>query len=221
MEASDAASLSVVARYMTPGATWEPEHEMRLDEEGAVRFMSFARIQQTTGENWNGARVSVSTQSPGKALNIHKLDALLVGNILKRPLAQTTVQVDTFAAANANFVGNNQWMNPANGIVVGQRGLDDYAKNAKAQVRRQAESIATFERLQERGTTAIFEVAGQKAIRSDGTPVRSMIGNQLLRSTPLLVAVPEVSLNTTRTVSLTNKGQQPILPGKVSLYHRW
>ncbi len=54
------ATLSLT--YMTPGATWEPGHELRANSDaGKVHLASFAVVIQTTGEDWTGVNLALST----------------------------------------------------------------------------------------------------------------------------------------------------------------
>jgi uncharacterized protein (TIGR02231 family) len=50
--------------YVVGGAGWSPAYEARLGDGGAIELHSFATITQTTGEDWQGARITLSTAVP-------------------------------------------------------------------------------------------------------------------------------------------------------------
>ncbi|MFP6893298.1 MAG: DUF4139 domain-containing protein, partial [Opitutales bacterium] len=66
--------------------------------------------------------------------------------------------------------------------------------------------------------TAHFRALADKAVPSDGQPIRLPIGDLSLNRTERIVAAPEASLNAARVFELNNKKGQALLPGKVTLY---
>lgn len=64
VQGTAAGNANLTLTYATPGATWEPMHEVRAlssDPEN-VELNSFAVVTQTTGEDWTHAELSFSTQ---------------------------------------------------------------------------------------------------------------------------------------------------------------
>jgi len=208
---------TVALTYMLPGATWESAHELRTDGSApaSVALTSYAIIRQTTGEDWNGARIIFSTQAAGESIQIPEVDALLLGG---NALAQARVQskLSSFKKATQVFEGQNtvwyQFNNP-------DADLNDFVVNWKEQKAAQSRNVTVFRQLRDRGTTAHFAGEGKPMVRSDGDPVRVPIGQTELAATHKIVAAPEVSLNAARIVGLKNTGKQPLLPGKTALYH--
>ncbi len=203
--------------YMLPGTTWEPVHELRTSADGAaVTVASYAVVTQTTGEDWEKAALTFSTQRPNATIRIPELEALLVGS--SRTLARAiNPQGDTFQAALANFEGNNGLWNSVQNV--GRLDVQlSWAGNVHAQKERQAKVAETFQRVEQRGTTAQFPVVGSQMVRTDGRPARVPIGTARFAATPRVVAAPELSLNAIQTADLVNTSGQPLLPGKVLLY---
>jgi uncharacterized protein (TIGR02231 family) len=197
--------------YMLPGATWEPVHELRRD--GAadkVTLASFGIVTQTTGEDWDGVTLWLSTQHSTDTIRIPELEKLLVGS---GPAGGAD---DTFSIASRKFSGQIKIWN-VNQNPIGIR--PEFEKNVDFQQAAQGRNIAKFKRIQERrGTTVHFAAAGLQTVRTDGRPVRVPIGSEQLAAQPKIVAAPAVSLNAARTVELLNSGKQPFLPGDVLLY---
>ena len=194
--------------YLLPGATWEPQHELRAASDGGpVQMASYASVTQTTGEDWESAKLTFSTQRPNETMRLPEVEALMLGGgTLARAL---NPGVDSFSIAQQNYGSQNA-------IIAKNRA--DYASNFAVQQEVQARIEAVFADLQERGTTAHFNAVGSPTIRADGKTVRVPIGAASLSAAHRILAAPEVSLNAAHTLDLVNTGDQALLPGKVALY---
>jgi len=195
--------------YLTPGATWEPVSELRVQGQKKVALTQYASVVQTTGEDWEGATLAFSTQRPTDLLNVPEAKGLLLGaggNGLGEVLTRMGESFDraqsAYSSVNARLgVKNERWQAQfANQMAI------------------QARVTESFTRLQQRGTTAHFEARTPRAVRADGKSVRVPIASADFDVVAKLVAVPEVSLNVVRTAEITNQGAQPILPGKAALF---
>ncbi len=208
------ATLAVT--YMIPGATWEPAHELRTGGAAdAVALTSFAHVQQTTGEDWRDAEISLATQRSDETLRIPEIEALRLGGgrSLSRWVASSR---ESFGAATESYARDNAVLfaikNP------GAAGQQAYLENQQAQVFNANRVTEIFRTLEQRGTTAHFAALGRQTVRSDGSRARVPIGNVQLPADHRILAAPELSLNAVRILDLANSGEQPLLPGKVSLY---
>jgi len=209
------AALSVT--YQLPGATWQPAHELRADgpNPSAVSLASFAVVAQTTGEDWEGAALSFSTQSPGETVRVPELEALRLG--LPPGVARRAPSASSFSKAQQIFDAQNSvWF--ADNNPRGDMGRFRFNEDNRRQLEREAS--AAFERLRRRGTMAHFAGEGRPTVRSDGNLVRVPIGRAELAAKPGIVAVPELSLNALRVVELVQSGAQPLLPGRIALFER-
>ena len=57
-------SARVQLDYLVGGARWTPAYEARLGDGNAIELVTFGTITQSTGEDWKGARVTLSTAVP-------------------------------------------------------------------------------------------------------------------------------------------------------------
>ena len=217
VKGAQATPAGLALNYMTPGTTWEPVHELRAAADGgSAALASYAIVSQTTGEDWDGAKVTFSTQRPNATARIPELEAMLVGGgpSLARVLAP---EGDTFQMAQANFDAQNPlWNSYSNVRQVDV--LQSWGANVTAQKQRQVMAVETFKKIEQRGTTAQFPALAMQTVRSDGRTVRVPIGSARFETKPRIVAVPELSLNAVQTAELVNTGGQPLLSGKVLLY---
>lgn len=196
-------------RYLTPGAAWEPVADLRTIKAKTATLVQYASVVQTTGEDWSGAELSFSTQRPAEQLRVPAAQALLLGN--EGPgLSEVLGRMgESFNRAASAYQAVNR--------IVAQKNAD-WSANIARQTALQARARQAFQSLSTRGTTAHFTAISPRTVRADGNPVRVPIAVAKFDVTANLVAVPEVSLNAVRTAVLVNSTDQPILPGKVSLF---
>lgn len=200
---------TIQVTYLTPGATWEPVGELRAEGDKSMSLVQYASIVQTTGEDWEGAALSFSTQRPTDTLAVPEAQALLVGQDgpgLDQVISRAG---QSFQKAQSSYSTQNQVFADVD---------DEYRQNLERQRTMEQRVLQKFEELRERGTTAHFVATGSRIVRTDGRPTRVPLGTRQFAVTLKQVAVPEVSLNVVRTAELVNDTEQPILPGRVALF---
>src|SRR5690606_27973347 len=115
VEAEGAGEARLTLSYATPGATWEPAHELRAtsDRPEEVDLSSFAVVTQTTGEDWNHAEMSFSTQSSSDAERIPELEMLALGPT-EHTTRTVTRRTTSFSSAQQKFEEQNRHWNRMN-----------------------------------------------------------------------------------------------------------
>ena len=224
VQGSAAANASLTLTYATPGATWEPMHEVRASnaDPDSVEFTSFAVVTQTTGEDWSQAELSFSTQSSSDSERIPELEMLALGKT-QEVSRSVTRQITSFSSAQKKFEEqNHQWnrMNQASSQRVSEveQFEQSYSTNLALLERVQSKTVAIFQSLQTRGTTAHFVAKDPVIVRSDGRSIRVRIGSSHIKAQRRIIAAPEESLNAAVTLEMTNETSQPLLPGSVARY---
>ncbi len=206
--------------YLLPGATWEAAHELRASGKDAksVEITSFAVVTQASGEDWNNAELTFSTQSSTATVRIPELEALTLGNS-----AATTQSIErrsaSFRRAEAAFQGQNRLWNKRVRRSVGSKSFEkSYKTNFEYLQVIQSKTVQLFQSLQQRGTTSQFKAMSTTKVRADGRSVRVPLGRAVLKAKKAIVAAPEQSLNAADTLEMVNTSGQSLLPGKVALY---
>ncbi len=223
LQASRAAASEVELTYMMPGATWEPMHEIRVStsDAKAVEVASFAVVTQTSGEDWDGAELSFSTQSTTESVRIPELEALTLGDTQAATRVMTS-RMSSFSRAQQAFAGQNELWNKVQQKAFGSAAAANfeqvYQSNMEYLQVAQSKTVQIFETLKNRGTTEQFKALAAQRVSGDGHPTRLRIGTCTLKSEQKIVAVPEQSLNAVRTLEMENTSGQSLLPGKVALY---
>lgn len=224
VQGSAAGNADLTLTYATPGATWEPMHEVRAGaaDPESVELTSFAVVTQTTGEDWSHAELSFSTQSSSDSERIPELEMLALG---KSPEVSRSVtrQVTSFTAAQQKFEEQNLHWNRMN-QAASQRVSEveqferSYSTNLALLERVQSKTVEIFAGLQTRGTTAHFVAKDPVIVRSDGRSIRVRTGSSRVKAQRRIIAAPEESLNAAVTLDMTNKTSQALLPGGVARY---
>lgn len=220
VQGSAQAEAQLQINYMLPGATWEAAHELRTTEgdAAAAELTSFAVVTQASGEDWENAELSFSTQSSTAAVRIPELEALTLGET--RSATQTIErQSASFKRAEAAYKGQNLlWSKRAQTHTTSREFEQSYQTNFEYLQIVQSKTVQIFQSLQQRGTTAQFKAMGAATVRADGRSVRVPIGRANLQAKRAIVAAPEQSLNAAQTLEMSNESGQSILPGNVALY---
>ncbi|MBK8255798.1 MAG: DUF4139 domain-containing protein [Polyangiaceae bacterium] len=222
--ANSASNATLSLTYATPGATWEPTHELRTaaTDPDNVELTSFGVVTQTTGEDWNNAELTFSTQSASDSEKIPELEMLALGKTVETSRTVTR-QVTSFSSAQKKYEEQNRSWNRINQVRSQamsemERFEQSYTSNLASFERTQSKTVEIFQSLSARGTTAHFAAKEPAIVRSDGRPIRLRIGGTKLKAEKKIVAVPEESLNAAVTLQMVNKSQQPLLPGSVARY---
>jgi len=224
VQGSAAGSATLTLTYATPGATWEPMHELRAGaaDLDSIELTSFATVTQTTGEDWSNAELSFSTQSSSDSERIPELEMLALGKT--QEVSRTvTRRITSFSSAQKKFEEQNKHWNlmnqaPSRGVSEIERFEQSYSSNLAILEQVQSKTVEIFQGLQTRGTTAHFVARDPAIVRSDGRPIRLRTGSSRIKAKRNIIAAPEESLNAAVTLEMTNKTSQPLLPGSVARY---
>jgi uncharacterized protein (TIGR02231 family) len=85
----------VELQYVVGGAGWTPSYEARADEAaGQVELSTFATVSQSTGEDWSGVRLALSTARPRDNATPPELVPLTLKAWERRPERKVLVRRD-------------------------------------------------------------------------------------------------------------------------------
>ena len=222
LQSSRSISSDIELTYMIPGATWEPMHDLRVNTSDVktAEVTSFAVVTQTSGEDWQNAQLSFSTQSSTQSVRIPELEALTLGETHTATRTLTS-KMSSFNRAQKAFQQQSKLWNKVHQRNSARKRLNFdqvYQSNIEYLQVVQNKTVRIFERLRKRGTTAHFKASAAPSVRGDGHPVRMRIGRSSLETKQKIVAVPEQSLNAAHTLAMINSTGKSLLPGKVALY---
>lgn len=83
--------IDLEIEYRVPGARWAPQYQVRLDADGAgAEIVLRAAIAQSTGEDWRGVQLELSTAQALRPTTRPTLNALRIGEVQPSPPAPPT-----------------------------------------------------------------------------------------------------------------------------------
>jgi uncharacterized protein (TIGR02231 family) len=182
------AVAEVALSYLVAGASWSPAYEAHA-EEGAVDLSIFATVRQTTGENWSGAQLSLSTAEALQDSTPPQLAPLLITaherGARPRELAQRTQAVAH---------------------------VDARAASAPAAERKTGLRAST------QGASVQLSVQGPADVSGDGAPARLFVGAYRLAARYSLRTAPKAAPVIFRAAELVNDTPFALLPGPLDAF---
>lgn len=76
VEVTKAGAEKLSLSYVVPGVTWSPSYDLRIDSQKDEATLTYqALVTQTTGEDWNGVQLFLSTAEPALQSRPRRLEA--------------------------------------------------------------------------------------------------------------------------------------------------
>lgn len=188
--------------YQVYGASWSPEYGVKIATSGSqsdkFEFNIYGLVSQRTGEDWNGAKMVLSTALPQVGLSRPELPDWFVD--VERPVALLGKRALPASAAPQ--------LDKSGGAFEEANML---AADASAPISEQTASIS-------RHGAVTFEVPSAATVRSDGATHKMKLASWTLSGSSRLIAVPSQSQHAFRELKLVNSLELPLLPGNVNVF---
>ncbi|MEM9724232.1 MAG: DUF4139 domain-containing protein [Pseudomonadota bacterium] len=213
-EAVDEGVLQI--EYLTRQAQWAPLYDLKLQSApsetpgltAALTIDSRASVTQTTGEDWDGVRLSLSTARPTGRVAAPETRGR---QVLLRPIRKATVGRERFRDLAESALETEPAPPPPAPVMAPRAGAGLLAR-AEDAVADEAAALASVT-----GTTVVFEIAEPARIPGDGERRQVLIGTSTEETQLIARATP--ALETTAYLhALHTPGAAPLLPGRASLY---
>ncbi len=191
------------------GASWQPLYDLRLltgEGDPQVELTYLGQVKQSTGEDWNGIDLTLSTARPSVSAQIPELSTWYVDVVrpLPAPQAMSTVRRDRGAMP-----------------VLEDAGADDFAVGAEMMKALAAPEPAEVVQasVDTGGAAVTFHIPRKADIPADNTPHKTTV--LLLKFTPRLdfLAVPKLSDEVYRRATIQNESEVTLLPGSLTLFY--
>lgn len=175
--------------YMVGGASWESGHEARANE-GArvVEVSTYATVRQSTGEDWNNARVILSTAIPSE-------------NATPPELTPLRVWAEERKEEKKVLVSRSEQVQHAEAGAADEAAAGEGALTARNQ-----------------GLSVQLEVPERSDVPGDATPVRLLVGKHRMKARFAHRTVPKLMPWVFRVADLTNSAPYPLLAGQVDVF---
>ncbi len=203
-EVVGAGEFELEVSYIVNGASWTPLYDLRFHSTSDVVNLSYlAEITQSTGEDWVGVALNLSTAKPGLGTLPPKLDPWYIGTprpsvefMTRRRLPSATT-IDLQAAPADEAFGQEQ---------------DEVAKSSI-----KAETVVA--EVSKAGSVVTFKLNSGGNIPSDGAPHKTTIFQDDYPSNFDYVAVPRlVSFAYLQANVKNSPNGATLLPGKANIF---
>lgn len=201
IEVTAAGDLGVELTYLITGAAWTPMYDLRLIEDG-VEVTYLGEVSQSTGEDWTGVNLSLSTAMPALAPVLPELPPWYI-----TPYAPTPPPMPAPYAAPGAYGPP-----PPGATVMVPRAI---AAEAAAPVFEAEVATAT---VSESGAALTFRVGGSVDVPGDGGPRKLTIGSFKLPHGLDYITAPRRAAAAYRRVRATNISPYTLLPGRAQLF---
>lgn len=191
LEAEAAARLRVRLRYQAPDVSWRPVYDARLDtKSNELNLVQYGAVRQNTGEDWDDARLLLSTAQPHRGAALPDLKPLWVD--LHDTIRREPDVVSETAARAAPQVFHSL----------------DMAE----------EAAFTAAEIRTAGFVAEYVIPGRVSVKADGTESKLLCGAFATVNRLQVVIKPQLSSEAFVVSKAALQGETPLLPGPASLF---
>ncbi len=221
--AEDKKKATIELSYLVNGANWNPQYNLRANPKQSNVLIEYnAVINQTSGENWGGVALSLSTAEPTMVSAPPVLEPMLVG--LSRP-AQTQqaeqqrfVQIENLRKQLKSRRDNIKMGFAANAelntLALGNQAFVLQASGQ--QVQQFQEQLADITRNE--GVSVTYNLPGKLSLPSRSDQQLVTIASVLAKADFTLIATPLLTDYVYLQAELLNNSDTILLPGQASMF---
>jgi uncharacterized protein (TIGR02231 family) len=218
VESSGAGSAQIEVNYIMRGATWNSQYDAHaLTNERKIEFTYYGVVQQTTGENWDDVKLSLSTARPAGGARIPELSPWYINvfdpNVPMPASASVAEGVGRGDRSYHQKLAKSQMQSSVNASV---EAFQD-SKDEEARKNKERAEMAVAQ-VNDTGPAAVFVVPGKVTIPSDGQPHRSTVDVQTFAGEWQYEATPKLVPAAFLKARVINSSPAPLLPGNINAF---
>ena len=230
--------VQIKLSYLVKGANWLPQYNLRANPDKSSVLIEYnAVVNQTSGEDWNGVALSLSTAEPAMVAGVPALEPMTVvlasmgpGN---RPQAQSAgVPFGTVGGGDAGYVDQFRYFSD---LAKDRREQGKKGASAQKELNRLAStsqnldlvvSREALERMKERiseiarieGVSVTYNLPGELTLPSRTDQQLVTVAAITAEADFTLVATPLLTDYVYLQAELLNKSDVVLLPGPASMF---
>jgi len=207
VEAQRAGSLTVRLAYLAPGASWRPAYRASLDAAtGQISLDSEAVVRQSTGEDWSGVEMKLSTAAPARGVSPPELASLLL-----RPMDQSVLSAAGGDLKGLPVLGRNY-----QDLLKLKGGVTDSAAEPAAEADEQAARLEAD--VVHSSYNVVFTVPGRSDVPADGRDHRAGLRQETLSGQVEYRTVPGLNAAAYLVAKAPAPKDYPLLSGPVRVF---
>ncbi|HEX9934365.1 MAG TPA: mucoidy inhibitor MuiA family protein [bacterium] len=196
-----AGSLSMVASYIVPDASWYPVYDARVSSsEANMVWTCYGMVRQNTGEDWKDVRLSLSTAQPMRYQTVPELSPWYLD--VSRPKKERIYKIGETAAA------------PMGDQDLGVQAA--VSQHEESETKRSVEY--SFADVNTNLLSTVFTVPTKSNIPSGNEPHKITVSMQSLAAAFEYVALPKLAVGVFLRSRSVNKTDAPFLRGEVNVF---
>ncbi len=201
---SQAGPANIDFNYFTANAGWTPSYDLRIKSlDNSFKIVYKGLVFQTTGLNWNGVKLNLSTNNPNQGNNIPELTPTFL-QLFNPIVAYNNVQLKSVNAMAAPVMDQEDVM------------LSGYA--AKKMVRDvKKETVADYVTLKESQLNTNFEINLPYDIPCDGIGYSVNIKEENINVTYQHTAIPKLDNDAFLVARLSSWDSLNLMPGEANV----
>ena len=201
LEVPQAGPAAIRLSYLVSGPSWVPTYDVRVDTETRnMEMQYYALVRQSTGEDWNGVALKLSTANPGLGGKHPDLQPwrIALGSLPYESSMLSDVSMRYHVADNAYDVGTDL--------------LASAGEVPAAPVRARLATVNS------EGVSAVFEVKGDSTVEADNVEHRVAISREMLPAHFRYSAVPKMDRHAYLKAKAINSSEMPFLAGSANIF---
>ena len=203
LECLTAGGFSLDVSYLLNGATWRPLYDARADyEKGEVELTSYGVIQQTTGEDWQDVRLTLSTAQPSLGGRM----PYIAPWILEAYQPQSN---DRALARGVVATGMMKTM---------QYAAMDAAAPESSAVMKDKKAEMQYSQVAQKGISVVYQIARPAVVKADGAEYKFPITTQMLKADYEYSSFPQAAAYAYLGSRVKNAPDLQLLAGQVNLF---
>ncbi len=206
VEAKSAGEATLRLSYVVQGPSWGPSYDIRADVAAKTVDVAYlATVRQSTGEDWKGVALRLSTAQPSVHGREPELDPWFLAKQEPMPPAPAGV-----AEARPGFLASTS----RSAKVQLFNAMPAEAGEGEPRVAADSASV----RVVAGGVAAVFVVERKVDILADNKPVRAPLDRRAYAAAFRHTCVPKLSPHVYLKAKAVNASDLPYLPGPAAIY---
>lgn len=207
IEAKQAGPIELDLAYVVRGPSWNPLYDIRADTKAkTVQVNYHAEVRQSTGEDWKGVALKLSTAQPNLGGREPQMSPWFIHRFVPQPVTVTGGVV----------------LESASKLDRADRGSSERnrfsALSASAPAPAAAAMDFTYARVNTGGTAATFAIPRAYDVPSDNKPAKVAIASESFPSEFRHTCVPKLSPHVYLKAKAINKSDFPFIAGPTAVF---
>ena len=208
IEAKQAGPIELDLAYVVRGPSWNPLYDIRADTKAkTVQVNYHAEVRQSTGEDWKGVALKLSTAQPNLGGREPQMSPWFIQRFIPQPVVVTGGVV---------LAGASKPERAAPGSAIRDK-VSTLAASAPAALTAVSMDFS-YARVNTGGTAATFAIPRAYDVPSDNKPAKVAIASESFPSEFRHTCVPKLSPHVYLKTKAINKSDFPFIAGPTAVF---